>query len=243
MALKNPTPPTPPVIDKGDGANTHAKIDAPNLFNIPFVSDGGVNFENPATENFEPIENEVEVPEQPVEGTKKVETPETMARDAVANGAGALTKKTVTRPQENNSAPQQANQQTPQIVTPLPQDTTPALSDTERGAAVLREFEAEDRQLEQNKLTVATQTPPALKNNLNQNTGQSVLYWILILTVALVCGVIAVKKILLKDKPKLKKSDLFEDSTDRLKAATDKLKKSAPPVTEDKKVKHFEVRV
>jgi len=62
-----------------------------------------------------------------------------------------------------------------------------------------------------------------------------------------------VRKYLLRDKPKLKKSDLFEESTAKLKSATKKITSAKSPVVkavklppkkeDDDKGKHFEVRV
>lgn len=268
MALTFPTPPTaptPPAVEKGDGNNSHAKIDAPNFFQIPFVK-GGVNFKNPATEAFQPVaeeetdaeenfeteEVEEETPPQNSTGNRQVTTPETLARDAVANGAGALTKRTVTKPEQENSSPTtSANQNAVQI----PQSN--ALTDSERGKAVLREFQAEDRQLssEENNLQTETETPKTF--NLNQQQSQGGFYWLVILVFAAVAGFIVVQKFLITDKPKLKKSDLFEDTSDRLKKVSEKVssptaKKSSPKVQrpvrvpkkdDDDKGKHFEVRV
>ncbi len=277
MALTFPTPPTaptPPAVDKGDGNNSHAKIDAPNFFQVPFVQGGGVNFKNPATETFQGdeenfSENEVEeeTPEQnSAVGKKQITTPETLARDAVANGAGALTKKTVTKPeQQNNSAPSanSANQNAIQI----PSSSNSSLSDAERGKAVLREFQEEDRQLaseEKNNFGTSTETPKTF--HLNQQQGQQGgLYWIVILLFAAVAGFVVVKKFLISDKPKLKKSDLFDDTKDRLKklgrrkeelgmesnnssllTPTSSLKTKparVPKKDDDDKGKHFEIRV
>ena len=279
MALKNPappTPPTPPSMDRGDGANSHAKIDAPNFFNVPFVNGGGVNFKNPATETFqgdeenfsEDEEVEEENPEQTPQqnsavGKKEVTTPETLARDAVANGAGALTKKTVTKPENENNSAAPKNQT--QIV--IPSDTN-AILDSERGKAVLREFQEEDRNLNQseNNLQTSSETQSAFQNKFTQPQ-QGGAYWLVILVFAAVAGFIFVRKFLITDKPKLKKSDLFEDSTDRLKNVSEKVSKSvkkSPPPTlknysvqpaktiskpvqpqkkDDDKGKHFEVRV
>ena len=274
-----PTPPTPPSVDKGDGNTSHAKIDAPNFFQVPFVNDGGVNFKNPATETFQGDEEnisedeEVEAetpPQNSAVGTRQVTTPETLARDAVANGAGALTKKTVTRPQQENSAPQ--TNSASQNAVPIPQTSSSSLSDAERGKAVLREFQEEDRQLSsaENNLQTSTETPKTF--HLNQMQGQQGgLYWIVILVFAAVAGFIFVQKFLVTDKPKLKKSDLFDDADDRLKklgmrneelgikaqknssllTPTSSLNTAPPKVSkpvqvkkgDDDKGKHFEVRV
>ena len=281
MALKNPappTPPTPPAMDRGDGTNSHAKIDAPNFFNVPFVNDGGVNFKNPATETFQPSEGEEnfsedEVAEEenskqtsqqnPAVGKKEVTTPETLARDAVANGAGALTKKTVTKPEQENSAATPKNQT--QVT--IPSDADRILNDSERGKAVLREFQEEDMKISgEEKNQTSTETPKNFQNNFTQPQ-QGGLYWIVILIFAIVGGFVFVKKFLITDKPKLKKSDLFDEADNRLKKVSEKIsssveKKSPPPAKptysappkvtrpakvqkkdDDDKGKHFEVRV
>ena len=273
MALTFPTPPTPPTppnVDKGDGNASHAKIDAPNFFQVPFVNDGGVNFKNPATETFQgDEENFSEVEEEPVAdensavGTKQVTTPETLARDAVANGAGALTKRTVTKPEQENKNPAPSGNQN--AVQQIPQSSSSALSDTERGKAVLREFQEEDKNQQENDFGTSTETPKSFSADINHGQGQGGLYWLIILVFAAVAGFIFVKKFLITDNPKLKKSDLFEDTGDRLKKVTEKVSKSvakntppakptyAPPKVQkpvkitkkddDDKGKHFEVRV
>ena len=64
-----------------------------------------------------------------------------------------------------------------------------------------------------------------------------------------IAAVVTVKKFLFTGKPSLTKSQLFEDSTDRLKAAADKVKPVKPPPKpahkpkDDDKGSHFEVRV
>ena len=53
-------------------------------------------------------------------------------------------------------------------------------------------------------------------------------------------------KFLISDKPALKKSDLFEGSSERLKATAEKVSapiKKSPPKKDDDKSKHFEVRI
>ena len=140
MALTNPTPPTPPkppVIDKGDGANTHAKIDAKQLLGIRKEnSDAGEeNISEPAEEISEEVEEFS--PNEQI-GTREVTTPEIMAREAVANGAGSLTKRTVEKPQE----------ETPKAEQPAPQVQAGinfAVGEEDRGKAALREFQNEEK--------------------------------------------------------------------------------------------------
>lgn len=247
MALKSPTPPTPPTpptIDKGDGANSNPKIDAPNFFQVPFVRDSEITYEIDETVD----EGEVEQPkqaEQPAQ-TRQVTTPETMARDAVANGAGPLTKRTVTKPETQEQTPKP-----PQVVQ-MPQDTG-AMSNAERGKAILREFQEEEERLsnaKQDNVRTASESQPVFKSPFNQGEGHGGAFWLLTLILAGVLSFLFVKKYLLRDKPKLKASDLFSDSTERLKSATKNItaKKKTPArlpqkKDDDDKGKHFEVRV
>ena len=242
MALTNPTPPTPPkppVIDKGDGASTHAKIDAKQLLGIHKEnSDAGEeNISEPAEEFSEPEQV----------GTREVTTPETMARDAVANGAGSLTKRTVEQPEKNNSQAEQ----------PVPQPQAGinfAVGEEDRGKAALREFQNEDRQNNSEQTQTLTESPRPVRLNLQEEHGG--FYWIITIVFALALSVFFVKKMLFDGKPKLKKSDLFEGTSEKLKQAKEKIVKPTytppkpvkpvklPPKKDDEdKAKHFEVRV
>ena len=240
MALTNPTPPTPPTIDKGDGANNnHAKIDAKQLL--------GLRKKNSDEEN---ISEEVEEDSAPqAEGKKTVTTPETMARDAVANGGGALTKKTVTKPQEKNS---QDNQQTQQKNSPPP-SLNFAMTEDDKGKEVLKQFQRDENISD--KKNSSAETPRIVK--IGQNESHGGFYWAVALTLAIILAIVFVKKFLVTDKPKLKKSDLFEDSSEKLKNVSEKISKPeknySPPKKipkqkiskndDDDKGKHFEVRV
>ena len=218
MALKLPTPPTPPTIDKGEATESHAKIDAHQFFEIPFKRE---TEEKPVAQEKKTVENP---PPKTIE--KKVTTPEDMARDAVANGAGPLTKRTVTRPENENP---NTNQNLPV-----------ASENSNRGKEILREFQNEDRQNFQ-----TTETPRSFHSY--QNESYSGFYWAVMLVFVGILSIVFVKKFLVRKNPKLKKSELFEGSGERLKAAAEKvptpIKKSPPPKKDDDKGKHFEVRV
>lgn len=253
MALKfptPPTPPTPPAIDKGDGTNSNAKIDAPNFFQVPFVRDYEEENYSEEPEEVEEIQEPEEVQQsEPIK--RQVTTPETMARDAVANGAGALTKRTVTRPEE-----QEQQQPTPKIIQIPSTNDNLSLSDAERGKAVLREFQEEDRQISESKtdkVRTSSETQSTFKNNFTQTEGYGGLFWLITLILTGIISFVIVKKYLLKDKPKLKTTDLFADSTQKLKSATKKITSAKttpivkparlPKKEDDDKGKHFEVRV
>lgn len=215
MALKNPTPPTPPTppaIDKGDGANNHAVIDAKQLL--------GIRKEN-STSGDEYIDEEEIFESPPAVPEKKITTPETMAREAVANGGGALTKRTVERPAEETPKP------APGI--------NFAVTEDDRGKAVLKEFQAENKNFEQKSSTI--ETPRTVK--LGQHESYSGFYWVFTIIISIVAAVFFVKKFLLTDKPKLKKSDLFEGTQKKVSKPIAKL----PQKKSDEPSKHFEVRI
>lgn len=204
--------------------------------------------------------------------TRKVETPEDMARDAVAHGSGALTKRTVGK---NDDEPQQQAAPATQKVEPL-KDTQ---SDYDRGQDVLREFRDLDAREAQSTYEPPAQTsteqPQHVTPRLNHQEGHGGFYWIFTILFVAIAAFIIVKKFLLTDKPALTKSQLFEDAPSKLKAVTDKVKPVTPskptlnetpnkvkatadkvePVTpppkpvklppkqDDNKGKHFEIRV
>ena len=182
-----------------------------------------------------------------------VDDPESMARDAVAHGSGALTKRTVERNDEEQPPPPN------QTVTVIPPDA-PLINDTQsdydRGQDVLRQFrdiDARETQPTENSPTQSTSEQPRHTiPKLNYHEGHGGAYWIFVIIFMAVAAFVIVKKFLLTDKPALTKSQLFEDSSDRLKAAADKVKpvtpspKTAKPARQPKdtdEVKHFEVRV
>lgn len=236
MALKLPTPPTPPTIDKGEATDSAPRIDAHQFFEVPFKREDfqpKIETEEKPVEELpqKNIEKKVEKPAKnssPQISERKITTPEDMARESVANGGGALTKKTITRP-ENEP--------------PATQNVPVASEKSNRGKEILREFQEEDRQL--NQMQTVTEKPRPL--NQNQGESYSGIYWIVMLVLVGILSVVFVRKILLKKNPALKKSDLFEDSSQRLKAVSEKVSappiKKSPPKKDDDKGKHFEARI
>lgn len=157
-----PTPPTPPTIERGDAAESHAKIDAHKFFQIPF-------------ERKEKLAIQAETPAQPpVVEQKKSPAPEDLAREAVANGAGALTKKIVTRP---------ADEEIPRQTTAAPQRD---------GKAVLREFQNEDVQ-------ATVETPRNFSYSQRESHGG--IFWAVALILVGVASFVFAKKFLLKKTP------------------------------------------
>lgn len=158
-----------------------------------------------------------------------------MARDAVANGSGALTKRTVKHDDDEHEQAPPVNQ----TVTVIPPDA-PIIPDTQsdydKGQDVLREFRDLDARESQSTENFPTQTsteqPHTVTPRLNHQEGHSGFYWLFTLLFAVVAAAIVVKKFLFTDKPALTKSQLFEDVPSKPKATEDKVK----PVTPSKPI-------
>ena len=237
-----PTPPTPPRIDLKPFANDSADI-----------AD-----EQPVDEPAETSDESVDEPAQvEPQVTRTVDDPESMARDAVAQGGGALTRRTVERPEEAQPPAQVRDTQ----------------SDYDRGQDVLRQFRDEDARAtlqteETPQPQTVTEQPRTFKPTINYHEGHGGVFWLATIIFVVLASFIVVKKFLFTDKPALTKAELFADETDRLKAAADKVKQPvtpppkavtkpvtkpvAKPVTkparpsnkdDDDKGKHFEIRV
>lgn len=228
MNLEPPQPPTAPAPAIRPTPPTPPRIDK-----APFVKDSADNA---------PQVN------------RKVDDPESMARDAVAHGSGALTKRTVERDDDNQSPPPN------QTVTIIPPDApliSDSQSDYDRGKDVLREFRDLDARESQATYNTPAQTSTSTEQStphivkLNYQEGHSGFYWIFTIVFVAVGAFVVAKNFLFTDKPTLTKSQLFEESTNKLKATADKIKPVKPPPKpssppnkkEDNKGKHFEVRV
>ncbi len=217
MSLKLPTPPTPPTIDKGEAVEHAPVIDAHQLFQMPIPRKS-----EPVAQDEKPLPQP-----EPRIVERHSPTPKQAARDAVANGAGAMTKREVTHPEVEK----------PANVMQVPPVSNLAPDNSNRGKEVLREFQREDMHVE-------IDTPRPVKINLHETHGG--FYWIITLILVVVASVVFVKKFLISDKPALKKSDLFGESSERLKATAEKVSapiKKSPPKNDDDKSKHFEVRI
>lgn len=211
-------------------------------------------------ENAEPVEEPAEPVNEP-QVNRTVETPEDMARDAVANGAGALTKRTVNRDDDN---PPAKPNQTVTIIPPDAPLVNDGQSDYDRGKDVLRQFrELDAQQSTSTPAQTSTEQSSPVTPKLNYHEGNGGVFWIFTIIFVAVASFVVVKKFLLTDKPALTKSQLFEDSSSRLRAVTDKVKPAPklkatvdkpkpaepppkpapPPKKDDGKGKHFEIRV
>lgn len=284
MALTAPTPPTPPTIDKGDAQTYTPRIDAHQFFEVPqmpFHEEKNsrdaeekipASDKNSTTEKNSASDKNSNINEN-VPVKREVTTPEDMARDAVANGAGALTKRTVTdvkadKPAENststNQQPIQSQDSVQNIVPVVPPASTS--NNYERGQAVLREFEEVDKSGSESSAVMSTPAP-SVRNIHAYEESHGGIFWIVTLIIVVAAAFIVAKKFLFTDKPALKKSDLFVNSSEQLKSTAEKFSKakstatsavkvpppvekkpSVKPVTlpkkdDDGKGKRFEVRV
>ena len=235
MSLKAPTPPTPPTIDKGDMQSSTPRIDAHQFFEVP---------EMPFREKkSQDIEDAPKVDEKNIPAEKQEVSTEYMARDAVAKGAGTLTKRTVTRADDE---PPQQNSTPIQNVAPVAPVENISSDRYERGQAVLQEFRDEDNKI--------TETPAPTPTNINQSESHGGIFWMATLIFVIAATFLVAKKFLFRNKPKLRKSDLFESSSKKLKSMSKSPPKPAekkptikpsrlPKKDDDDKGKLFEVRI
>ena len=181
------------------------------------------------------------------------ESPEAQARDAVAHGSGALTKRTVERDENETPPPNQT-------VTIIPPDA-PLVSDTQsdydRGQDVLREFREMDARENQSAYNPPAQTsteqerPVVPKLNYHDD-GHGAPFWIFTAIFVIVAAFVVAKKFLFTDKSALTKAQLFNDAQSKPKATANNLRKKeqgtrdklkSPVPKNDDKGKHFEIRV
>ena len=264
MALTAPTPPTPPTIDKGDVQSSTPRIDAHQFFEVPEMPFHSGNGKTETVDETSKIDNQtiadekVSVDEKPAStATREVTTPEDMARDAVANGSGALTRRTVTRvddsdgstnsnqnvnsnsnanqnsnPTPNTNTNSNSNSNSNVVNVPAPQMPPSTNSESyERGQAVLREFRDEDKRLEETSTenSASTSTPANFHNSEQYQESHGGIFWILTLIFVVAATFLVAKRFLFRSKPALKKSDLFMNSSEKLKSTAEKF--STPPKT------------
>ena len=250
MALTAPTPPTPPTIDKGDVQPSTPRIDAHQFFEIPEMPFKRVEGKSEVTDTLSAEKNSAQsstTEKNPTQisnaeknsavaadakpAPRQEVTPEVMARDAVANGSGALTKNTVTRIDDAES--RQSSGNTPATNSTNAVESVPVMqmppADTsadryERGQAVLREFQAEDKRLAEssNETSASTSAPATFQSHSNYEEGHGGFFWIFTLIFVVLATFFVAKKFLFTAKPALRKSDLFEGTGDKLKTTAEK---------------------
>ena len=170
------------------------------------------------------------------------------AKDAVAHGSGPLTKKTVERPEEKIPPENQT-------VTVIPPDAPLVAddqSDYDRGRDVLREFrelDARESQPTAPPATTSTEQKQIVAPKINYHEGNGGFFWIFTIIFVAAAALVVMKNFLFTGKTELTTSQLFEKTTDKLKAVEEKVKPAPtkpaklPPKKDDDKGKHFEVRV
>ena len=219
IAVEPPQPPTAPAPAVRPTPPTPPRIDK-----TPFIREQGAGSR----------EQEVD------------ETPEVQARDAVAHGSGALTKRTVER-EDDETPPNQTVTVIPPDA-PLVQDTQ---SDYDCGQDVLREFKDLDARESQSAYNPPAQTsteherPIAPKLN-HRDDGHGAPFWLFTAIFVIVATFVVAKKFLFTDKPQI-----FDDTHAKSKTTADKVKPSPPPPKpaklppkkDDGAGKHFEIRV
>ncbi|MCR5833560.1 MAG: hypothetical protein K6G55_02750 [Selenomonadaceae bacterium] len=219
MIIEAPTPPTPPSLTGRPTPPTPPRIDK-----TPFLKDSADKSNETADENI--IDNNVgndKVNDTP-QVNRKVEDPESMARDAVANGSGTLTKRTVSDNEQDNQQPQQI------APTPRqePQMPIQSQSDYDRGKDVLRQFENLDEEDSQpiaiSPRETFSEKPVPISSNVNTQGNYGAAYWIFMIILMGVAAFIIVKKFLLTDKPQMTAATLFDGTTERLRAASERVK-------------------
>ena len=190
-------------------------------------------------------------PQQRQPSSRNVTTPETMARDAVANGSGALTKRTTRRGDDNeaqgdDSSTSQPKNQTTVVIPPNSALNDNGQTDFERGRAVLNEFKRLDQEEAAKQSSIVTDTSsstssPGLFAPSYGSNSHGVGYWLFTLIAVGVLAFVFVKQFLVnKDSssgtPPLTKSmldipDISQPSAAVRQSALNQYKqaKPAPP--------------
>lgn len=153
-------------------------------------------------------------------------SPEAQARDAVANGSGPLTKRTVERDDDNQA---QSPAPTPRREVSSDAPLNDTQSDYDRGQDVLRQFREMDARDSQSAqfppAQTSTERPQPVAPTINHQQGYGVVYWIFTIIFVAVAAVIVAKKFLFTGKPSLTKSQLsMNEST-----STAPAKSATPP--------------
>lgn len=151
---------------------------------------------------------------------RKVETPEDMARDAVAHGAGSLTKRKVERGDETQAPPPN------QTVTIIPPDA-PLIgtqSDYDKGQGVLREFkELDERETHATysptAQTSTEQAQPVTPRLNHQEEEHGAFYWLFTIVFVILATILFGKKFLYTEKRARVRTPFFDGLPDRRRAA------------------------
>ena len=144
--------------------------------------------------------------------SRNVTTPETMARDAVANGAGALTKRTTQRKSDDkesegtDSGTSQPRNQTTVVIPPSSALNDNGQTDFERGRAVLNEFKRLDQEeaAKQSSLgsTTSSETSSGLFAPSYGSNSHGAAYWLFTLVAVAVLAFVFVRQFLVNKDSK-----------------------------------------
>ena len=161
--------------------------------------------------------------------SRTVTTPEDMARDAVANGSGALTKRTTTRKSDENPADTDrgtsAKNPTTIVIPPDSSLNDNGQTKFERGRAVIKEFQQLDKEnssKSQNTQT-STSTPSLFKPSNVDSSQHGIIYWLFTFVAVGILAFVFINQFLLKKSKKpLSKSDINQSLNDIANSATPK---------------------
>ncbi len=238
--LTAPTPPEAPAapqVSIGDRLqsvqNRIAEIESLNSKKAAKSTDSATTSPEPKTQS--PAAN------------RKVTSPESMARDAVANGSGPLTKR-ISEKNDTVSAPQKQSVITPPANSAVLSDN--GQTSFERGRAVLNEFKELDKQ-EKVSSTSTSNAPAFIPSNSSNQHG--IGYWLFTLLAIGLLAFVFVKSFLLN---KNKTSDDIAETISNLNSnkfvspesvsnnyKSPKIIKKPLPKPNDDNSKHFEVRI
>lgn len=156
---------------------------------------------------------------------RNVTTPETMARDAVANGSGALTKRTTKRGGDDNDAKSgnEGTQSKNQSTVVIPPNSS-ALNDNgqtrfERGRAVLNEFKQLDQEegktaQSTDKVISSTSTPGIFAPTHNSNSGHGAAYWLFTVIAVVILAFVFIRQFLVNKNASSKVPPLTKSTLD-----------------------------
>ena len=139
--------------------------------------------------------------------SRNVTTPENMARDAVANGSGALTKRTTTRAKDEadsdsgDSGTQHKNQTTV-VIPPNSMLNDDGQTSFERGRAVLNEFKELDKEAQSSSANTqsSTSTPVSLTSSYGAHSEHGLVYWLFTFIAVGILAFVVVKKFFMNEK-------------------------------------------
>lgn len=173
--------------------------------------------------------------------SKTVTTPETMARDAVANGSGALTKRTTTRAKDEANADSgntssQGKNQTKIVIPPNSALNDDGQTSFEKGRAVLNEFKKLDQEeagrssLGASQSTSSTSSPGLFAPSYGSESEHGAAYWIFTVVAVVALAAVFFKQFMTDSKNS--KEEPFKPSLAKpqisSQAAIDKYNQSKP---------------